>query len=1127
MSTPIATLTPNAVQQSLQNNGLAALGLTTVALGTRWADVTPNAGDFDSAALTLSIAGTVRAPFLGIRENVFRDASSTLASAVNADATTIALVAGTGNNFPSPVSPGRVLLMLSNSSGSKLEVVECTNRTGDNLTVVRGALGTTKQTFSSGDRVTLRLTPAQRASELYGADCSPMNVNGTVLRLHPQAAARLQTICTTRYAAAGQPLTLPLPVAMFIRGAEGYRATRWYRPDEELDGVSGAISFHDNRGFIIDPIYVAGLFNDLLSAGALPGLVPPSVTAPANGAGGVQAIAGLTGAAIRVHFIDPHGNAPRIASAGAGLITDDGGGTQTGTVSGNLITLAAGNRITANAPPAVTPLRFGFATNGTMSATPLAPPPLLNGAIARLFYRVMVIDQPWYLLGNRTASAVLGVGPDDQRIPADLLPVVRDQVDIDYLTDGPDTLAEATRILTRPLQSMIVAVSPNIDQTLITPSVLGAPAHWPAFPPPNTNGAFPNPPVRLSSINVSAAFTATKDVVVTVAGGAAPDGATIRIFPQRFVEIASINAAEPSFVRGDGGANVVNGASPTSILLRNPFNLGAAQPVPNPAVLTMDIVVAPRLGRRRLTAAIAVNVAAGPAAPPADPFVGPPAANIMGGMPVIMQGVSESPLFGIPSTTSPPATPPANLLDLVLSLAAEPSPRKAPRLPTMARFETIAVTGTTDGGAQPSGSLLWQGVLSGARWAGESRSAQHADGNPGNPAGPDVHAPGVAVTGALAYDLAVHALKRAQPLIPLPASNAGTVLGWVVNSAGDNFDVPSDAANVANTGTGVLLETVAVGCESPWLSSLTPPPPGNTVNQMIQNAATAMNLPPPAITVNVNNEPRLQREVRREFFAARQGFRDAQWSLRRAFAEARELVYIESPQFARTALPSGAPQAFEVDLVAELAARLTAHPNLRVIVCTPRFSDFADNFRTFHRQHYAARLEALGNLQAAAKDRVLLFHPVGFPGRTAYIRTTSVIVDDVWCLVGATHFRRRGMTFDGSAAIASFDRQITDGYSTKVRNYRRALMAAKMNVPAPAAGQPLSGEWVRLGKPGSAFDVVKDLLAQGGLGRIQNIWPGPPDNAVLQAQPEVADPEGSNGATLFNILSGMLNEAGA
>src|SRR5512143_2704574 len=106
---PITTLTPNNVQQSLQNNGLAALGLTTVALNTRWATATPVQADFSDAALTLNIAGQIQAPFLGIRENVFTQASSTLASAVAADVTSIPLAAGTGNAFPSPVAPGRVL----------------------------------------------------------------------------------------------------------------------------------------------------------------------------------------------------------------------------------------------------------------------------------------------------------------------------------------------------------------------------------------------------------------------------------------------------------------------------------------------------------------------------------------------------------------------------------------------------------------------------------------------------------------------------------------------------------------------------------------------------------------------------------------------------------------------------------------------------------------------------------------------------------------------------------------------------------------------------------------------------------------------------------------------------------
>ena len=1117
MTMPV--LTPNAVQQSLQNNGLAALGFTTVALGTRWADATPTAGDFDVAALTLNIVGTVRAPFTGIRENLFRDASSTLSTAIGPADTSLALESGTGSDFPSPVSPGRVRLALSNSSGSKVEIVECTARSGDTLTVVRGAMGSAKQSFAAGDAVTLRLTPAQRVHEFYDANGNALAVNATVLRLHPQAYRRLQTICAARYAAVGQPAILPVPAAMVVRGAEGYRATRWYRADEQLDGVSGLVSFHDARGYCMDPVYVAGLFADLIGAGALPGLVPAGVTASTTGPGGVQGIVGLGTAEVRLHLMDPHGNPPN----GASFITDNGSGVQTGIVFTTVLTLAAGNRLVANTATGPTTLRFGFATNGVLTANPLAVPALANGTIPRQYYRVMVVDQPYYLMGNRSSS---GANPDDGRIPADLLPVVRDQVNITYLADGPDTLAEATRILNRPAQSMIVAVSPNIDQTLVTPITAGAPSHWPQFPPPTSSAPFPTPPVTLSPANVSAAWSGTNDVVVTIAAGAVPAGASVRIFPQQFVEIASINGAEPSFLRGDGGSNVAVGAGPVAILLRNPFNLGAAQPRPSPATLTMDIVVTPRTGRRRLTGAVAVPVAAGPATAPTDPFFQPASGNVMGVMPISMQGISEAPLFGIPRTVAPPPSTPTNLRDLVLSLAAEPSPRKAPRLPTMARFETIAATGST-AGAPPDGTLLWQAVLTGARWAGESRSSMHADGNPGNPAGPDVHAPGLSVSGALAYDLAVHALKRAQPIIPLPASNAGTVLGWVATSGGNNFNVPSDAANVANTDAGVMLETVAVGCETPWLESLTPPPSGNTINQMIQNAATAMGLPAPAITVSVANEPRLQREVRREFFAAKHGFRDAQWALRRAFSEARELVYIESPQFAMTARPAvEGPKNYEVDLVAVLAERLAAHGALRVVICTPRLSDFADDYRTFHRQHYAARLEAYLELRKKAPDRVLLFHPVGFPGRTAYIRTTSVIVDDVWSLVGATHFRRRGMTFDGSVAIASYDRQITDGYSTKVRNYRRDLMAAKLQIPAPVGGQPLSGEWVRLGRPASAFDVVHDLLEQGGYGRIQPIWPGPSDTSVLPAQPDVADPDGSNGVTVFTTLAGMLNEAG-
>lgn len=1123
---PVTTLTPATAQQNLQNDGLNALGLTTVRLSPRWAATTPSAVDYDAAALTLNVSGTVHAPFLGIREFAFAAVRSSLASNITDSVTTIALAPGTGSTFPSPAGGGSMMLVLSNASGSKREVVGCTARAGDSLTIVRGLDGTAKQSFSSGDSVQLRLTPGTRSSEFYGADGAPLVGACTVLRLHPQALLRLERLAFARYALPGDPAIRPVPWAMVVRGVEGFTTARWFEAGEVMTGISGPISFHDGRGQIVDPIYVACLFDDLLNS--LPGLLPDTVSGPATGAGGVNQIGGLGGVATLIHVVDAHGGVYRPAQASATMVTTDAGGTTvTGTVpASGLITLTAGDRIRASSTDGGR-LRWGWATFGTMGRATLAPPALPAGgavpaALPKQFFRVVVVDAPWVLLGNRTSSTVLGVPADDQRIPVDLLPQVRDQVLIDYLDDGPDTLGDANTILNRPNQQMILAVSSFIDRTVQLPAQRGVNAHWPAFPPPNSNAGFAVPPALAGA--VTAGFSGANDVVVTIAAGIAPDGAHVRIFPQQFVEIAAI-AEEPSFLRGDGGASIATTGNPVQVLLRNPFRLVSGAPLPNPAVLTMDIVIAPRLGRRQLFGGVSANVAAGPVAAPVDPFAAAPGSTILSAMLPQTQGVAESPLFGIPRTIpAPSGPPPSNLLDLVISLAAEASPRQAPRLPTMARFDTVVVTGTNVPPGVPAGTLLWDAVLSGGRLAGDSRSALHESANPGNPAGPDVHAPGVRATGALGYDLALTALRRAQPIIPLPGT-AGANPGWVFASLGDNFSAPSDAAS-ADTSIGVLLETIAVGCDTPWLSALTTPPPGLTVQQMINNAATAMGLTPPSITVTINNEPRVQRDVRREFFVAKQGLRDAQWALRRAIAEARELVYVESPQFARTARPSGAPQSFEVDLVGELATRLSQQPNLKVLICTPREPDFATNFKGWWRQHFKDRSEALGNLLAVAPDRVALFHPVGFPGRTGFIRTTSVIVDDVWCLVGTTHFRRRGMTFDGSSAIASFDRQFEHGYSRKVRQYRRNLLAAKLRVAVPAAGAAPTGDWVRLGRPASAFDVVADLLAQGGLGRVQPLYAGPSDTTVLPVGADVADPDGSNGSTFVTIFAGMLNEAG-
>jgi hypothetical protein len=278
------------------------------------------------------------------------------------------------------------------------------------------------------------------------------------------------------------------------------------------------------------------------------------------------------------------------------------------------------------------------------------------------------------------------------------------------------------------------------------------------------------------------------------------------------------------------------------------------------------------------------------------------------------------------------------------------------------------------------------------------------------------------------------------------------------------------------------------------------------------------------VPVNLANANEILLRVQREIVAAKWGLRDAQWALRRAIVEAREVIYIESPAFARTARPSGPPLAHEIDLVDIIRERLVGDPRVRVIICTPRVPDFDPAKGGWVRTAFVHRKEAVTMLTAAAQARVAAFHPIGFPGRSSPLRTTTVIVDDVWCMVGTSHFRRRGMTFDGGADVASIDRQIAKGYSSDIAKFRQTLMAQRLGVDVPGTVDQASALWVRLAQPDSAFSVVAELLDQGGEGRLTPIWAGPDDNnAVLPQTDDVADPDGSGGADFITFIAAAVS----
>lgn len=112
-----------------------------------------------------------------LRRFVFANfARSTLAARISASATSLRVAEGEGDRFPSPDGTYDEIFSLVLTNDSQYEIMYCTARAGDILTVERGKEGTTAQLFNAGSNVVHNVT-AEFFSQMSRLQASLTSLN--------------------------------------------------------------------------------------------------------------------------------------------------------------------------------------------------------------------------------------------------------------------------------------------------------------------------------------------------------------------------------------------------------------------------------------------------------------------------------------------------------------------------------------------------------------------------------------------------------------------------------------------------------------------------------------------------------------------------------------------------------------------------------------------------------------------------------------------------------------------------------------------------------------------------------------------------------------------------------------
>ncbi|TCU75304.1 hypothetical protein EDE08_103524 [Bradyrhizobium sp. R2.2-H] len=131
------------------------------------------------------------------------DGQTTLAAGITPASLALSVAAGTGALFPNPNVGNQFFLvtLIDEATGGIKEIVRCTQRVGDIMTIVRGQEGTDPVAWSAGDLVKMLLTAgtmenmiqipqAQAQTFKFAQDTG--GVNSVVVALSPAVTTRIQ-----------------------------------------------------------------------------------------------------------------------------------------------------------------------------------------------------------------------------------------------------------------------------------------------------------------------------------------------------------------------------------------------------------------------------------------------------------------------------------------------------------------------------------------------------------------------------------------------------------------------------------------------------------------------------------------------------------------------------------------------------------------------------------------------------------------------------------------------------------------------------------------------------------------------------------------------------------------------